>query len=121
MSHFPTSVLIRKVNLPEKSVKNTLALLRDGATIPFISRYRKEMTGSLDELQVGNIKDEMQKIDELIKRKETILKAIQEQGALTNDLKSSIDKCWYPTKLEDIYLPFKKKVKTKATVRLSLM
>jgi len=116
MNTFPIDILIRQVNLPERSVKNTLALLREGATIPFISRYRKEMTGSLDELQVGLIKDELQKLDDLVKRKESILKTIKDQGALNGALKKKIEQCWDPIKLEDIYLPFKKKVKTKARV-----
>ncbi len=116
MDKFPIDILIGLVGLPAKSVKNTLSLLREGATIPFISRYRKEMTGSLDELQVGLIKDEVQKLDDLIKRKESILKTIQEQGALTDALKKKIDSCWDSTRLEDIYLPFKKKVKTKARI-----
>ena len=116
MDLFPINILIQQVNLPERAVKNTLALLREGATIPFISRYRKEMTGSLDEVQVGLIKEELQKLDELIKRKESILKTIKDQDSLTPALKKKIELCWDPIRLEDIYLPFKKKVKTKARV-----
>ena len=116
MDNFPLQIFIKQLNLPERAVKNTVQLLRDGATVPFISRYRKEMTGSLDEVEVGTIKDELQKFDELIKRKETILKTIDEQGKLTGPLKTKIENCWDPISLEDIYLPFKKKVKTKATV-----
>ena len=116
MDKFPIDILLSFVNLPARSVKNTLSLLREGATIPFISRYRKEMTGSLDELQIGLIKEEVQKLDDLIKRKESILKTIQEQGALTDALKKKIESCWDSTRLEDIYLPFKKKVKTKARI-----
>lgn len=115
MDNFPFKIFIQQLNLPERAVKNTVNLLRDGATVPFISRYRKEMTGSLDEVDVGSIKEALQKMDELIKRKETILKAIQEQGKLDKALKKKIDDCWDPTALEDIYLPFKKKVKTMAT------
>ena len=116
MDNFPLKIFIQQVNLPERGVKNTIELLRGGATLPFISRYRKEMTGSLDEVDVGKIKDELQKMDELIKRKETILKAIKEQDKLDKSLRKKIDDCWDAIILEDIYLPFKKKVKTKATV-----
>jgi len=116
MENFPLKIFTQQVHLPERAVKNTVQLLRNGATVPFISRYRKEMTGSLDEVDVGKIKDALQKMDELIKRKETILKAIKEQDKLDNALKKKIDECWDAIILEDIYLPFKKKVKTKATV-----
>lgn len=116
MDRFPIDILIRQVNLPERAVKNTLSLLREGATIPFISRYRKEMTGSLDEVEVGKIKEALQKLDELVKRKETILKTIKDQDSLSPALKNKIDECWDPIRLEDIYLPFKKKVKTKAQI-----
>lgn len=116
MDKFPINTFIKQINLPERAVKNTVQLLRDGATVPFISRYRKEMTGSLDEVQIGNIKESLQQFDELIKRKESILKTIEEQGKLTDSLRNKINNCWDPISLEDIYLPFKKKVKTKATV-----
>ena len=104
------------LNLPKKSVENTVALFETGATIPFISRYRKEQTGSLDEVQIENIHSEMTKFKDLQKRKETILKAIEEQGKLTDDLKRRIQDTWEPIILEDIYLPYKQKRKTRATV-----
>jgi uncharacterized protein len=91
-------------------------LLDEGATVPFISRYRKEMTGSLDEVQVGDIKDEKARLEDILKRKDTILKTIEEQGQLTGELKGRIEACFDATELEDIYLPFKPKRKTKATV-----
>ncbi len=115
MENFPLKIFIKQVNLPERAVKNTVELLRGGATVPFISRYRKEMTGSLDEVDVGKIKEALQKMDELIKRKDTILKAIKEQDKLDAPLKKKIENCWDSIALEDIYLPFKKKVKTMAT------
>jgi len=104
------------LNLPKKSVENTVALFETGATIPFISRYRKEQTGSLDEVQIEDIHSEMTKFKDLQKRKETILKAIEEQGKLTDDLKRRIQDTWEPIILEDIYLPYKQKRKTRATV-----
>jgi uncharacterized protein len=97
-------------------VENTIKLLDEGATVPFISRYRKEMTGSLDEVQIGDIKDEKARLEELIKRKETILKTIDEQDLLSSELKDRIDNCFDATELEDIYLPYKPKRKTKASV-----
>lgn len=99
-----------------KQVDNTLALLNGGATIPFISRYRKEATGGLDEVQIGSIKDQYDKLCELQKRKETILNTIQEQGKLTSELKQRITQSWEGTELEDIYLPYKPKRKTRAEV-----
>ena len=105
-----------QLNLPFIQVQNTINLLNEGATVPFISRYRKEMTGSLDEVQVGNIKDEQARLEELVKRKETILKTIDEQELLTSELKARIDECFDATELEDIYLPYKPKRKTKASV-----
>ena len=104
------------LNLSPVQVKNTIDLLDDGATVPFISRYRKERTGSLDEVQVGQVKDEKSKLEELLKRKETILNTIEEQGQLSPELKSRIENCFDSTELEDIYLPYKPKRKTKATI-----
>jgi len=97
-------------------VENTLSLLNGGATIPFISRYRKEATGGLDEVQIGAIKERYDKLTDIAKRKETILKTIEEQGKLTTDLKKRIEACWDATELEDIYLPYKPKRKTRAEV-----
>ena len=104
------------LNIAERQVENTLSLLNGGATIPFISRYRKEATGGLDEVQIGEIKERSDKLCEIAKRKETILKTIEEQGKLTADLKKRIDTCWDATELEDIYLPYKPKRKTRAEV-----
>ena len=104
------------LNIAERQVENTLSLLNGGATIPFISRYRKEATGGLDEVQIGEIKERSDKLTEIAKRKETILKTIEEQGKLTADLKKRIDMCWDATELEDIYLPYKPKRKTRAEV-----
>ncbi len=105
-----------QLQLPFLQVQNTIGLLDEGATVPFISRYRKEMTGSLDEVQIGDIKDEKARLEELVKRKETILKTIEEQDLLTSELKTRIDQCFDATELEDIYLPYKPRRKTKALV-----
>jgi protein Tex len=97
-------------------IENTVKLLDEGATIPFISRYRKEVTGSLDEVQVGDIKTQYQKLQELEKRREAILKSIEEQGKMTDELKGRITKTYNLTELEDIYLPYKQKRKTRASM-----
>lgn len=102
------------LNLPEKQISSTLKLLSEGATIPFISRYRKEATGGLDEVQIENIKTQYDKLCELGKRKETILSTISEQGKLSPELQKRIDETWDATALEDIYLPYKPKRKTRA-------
>jgi uncharacterized protein len=104
------------LNIRENQIEKTIALLNDGATIPFISRYRKEVTGGLDEVQIAAIKEQNDKITELQKRKETILKSIEEQEKLTPELKSRIEDCWNSTELEDIYLPFKPKRQTRAEI-----
>lgn len=111
-----TTYIQQTLNLSEKSVKNTIDLLEDGATVPFISRYRKERTGGLDEVQVTNIKDELAKWKDLEKRKETIIKAIKEQEKWDEEIAQKIATCFDMNQLEDIYLPFKKKKKTKASV-----
>lgn len=104
------------LGLSEKSVDNTLSLLDEGCTIPFISRYRKERTGNLDEVQIAQVSDLNNRLKEIQKRKETILKTIDEQGKLTPELKSRIDNSWDATELEDIYLPYKPKRRTRAQV-----
>lgn len=104
------------MKLPVHRIENTLKLLIGGATIPFISRYRKEATGELDEVRIGEIQSRYEKLCELSKRKETILSTISEQGKLTEALKQRIAQCWDSTELEDIYLPFKPKRKTRAEV-----
>jgi uncharacterized protein len=110
------SLISDKLTVPAGQVERTVGLLDDGATIPFISRYRKEMTGGLDEVQIGNIKDCYEKLRELAKRKETIFAAIEEQGKLTPELKKRIDDSWDSAELEDIYLPYKPKRVTRAEI-----
>ena len=102
--------------LSEKVVENTLQLLEEGCTIPFISRYRKEKTGNLDEVNIEAIAQANEKMKEITKRKETILKTIEEQGKLSDALKKRIEDCWDATELEDIYLPFKPKRRTRAQI-----
>ncbi len=109
------SVITRQLDLPAKSIKNTIELLEGGATIPFISRYRKEATGSLNEVSIGEIDAAWKSYKELIKRKEFVLETIKEQGKLTPTLEKQIENCWDSILLEDIYLPYKKKRKTRAT------
>lgn len=107
-------IISAQTNIAHNQVSSTIALLNEGATIPFISRYRKEMTGSLDEVQVGTIKEMYEKLQEVQKRRETILKSIDEQGLLSDELKRKIESTWNATELEDIYLPYKPKRKTRA-------
>ena len=102
------------LNIGEKQISKTLELLHEGATIPFISRYRKEATGGLDETQIEAIQTQFEKLSETAKRKETILKTIDEQGKLTAELRKRIEETWESTVLEDIYLPYKPKRKTRA-------
>jgi len=104
-----------KLNLSVKQVGSVDQLQSEGATIPFMARYRKEVTGNLDEVEIGNIVEEISYFKELDKRKETVLKTIEEQGKLTPGLKKRIDDCFSATELEDIYLPYKPKRKTRAT------
>lgn len=109
-------IIAKRLMLPEKQVENTILLLNEGCTIPFIARYRKERTGSLDEVQIAAISEQYAKMQELTKRKGTICKTIEEQGKLTADLKRKIEATWDATELEDIYLPFKPKRRTKAQI-----
>ncbi|MDX9882559.1 MAG: Tex family protein [Prolixibacteraceae bacterium] len=109
-------LIAQTLGIQQFQVKNTCQLFDEGATVPFISRYRKERTGSLDEVQVAAVKNEMEKFSELMKRKGTALKTIGEQGLLTEDLKTRIENCFDPVELEDIYLPYKPKRKTRASV-----
>ncbi len=112
--------LIQKTtNLPLASVQNTVALFKEGATIPFIARYRKERTGSLDENQIADIQKAYKDLQDLIKRKEYILKVLAEQGNLTTKLKQQINNTWEDNTLEDLYLPYKRKATTKASVAIS--
>lgn len=110
------AIISKELDITERQVRNTLALLNEGATIPFISRYRKEATDGLDEVKIGEIKEKSDKLNELAKRKETILSTISEQGKLTDELKTRIEATWDSTVLEDIYLPYKPKRKTRAEV-----
>jgi uncharacterized protein len=104
------------LQLEEKQVRNVLMLMDEGATIPFISRYRKEMTGSMDEVKIAEIRDLQDKLIEIEKRRESILKSIDEQGKLTPELKSKIEEAESLTELEDLYLPYKQKKKTRASI-----
>ena len=115
-----TKIIAAQLSLGEVAVENTLTLLEDGCTIPFISRYRKEKTGNLDEVSIEAIAKANDKLKETAKRKETILKTIDEQGKLTDELKKQIADCWDTAELEDIYLPFKPKRRTRAQVAREL-
>ena len=108
------------LSLDAKRVDNALQLLSEGCTIPFISRYRKEKTGNMDEVQIAEISNLNDKLTELQKRKETILKTIEEQGKLTDSLKDKITSCWNATELEDLYLPYKPKRRTRAQIAREL-
>src|SRR3954466_283333 len=101
-----------KLRLSVKQVNQVQQLNQEGATIPFMARYRKEATGNLDEVVIGNVVEEIAYFTELHKRKETVLKTIEEQGKLTMALKTKIENCYSATELEDIYLPYKPKRKT---------
>lgn len=109
-------IIAQNLGIKSIQVANTIQLLNEGATVPFISRYRKERTGSLDEVQVLQVKEQNDKFTELEKRRETILKTITEQEKLTPELKSRIENCFDAVELEDIYLPYKPKRRTKATI-----
>lgn len=113
-------IIAKSVALGERSVENTLELLSEGCTIPFISRYRKERTGNLDEVQITSISDAFDKLKEIAKRKETVMKTISEQGKMTDELQKRIDNCWNASELEDIYMPFKPKRRTKAQIAREL-
>ena len=109
-------LIAEKLGIREIQVKNTAFLFSQGATVPFISRYRKEQTGTLNEVQVSQIKEELKKYEELEKRKATVLESIESQGKLTDELRQKIDNVLTMTDLEDIYLPFRPKKKTRASV-----
>lgn len=109
------NLIAEQTGISASQIQNTLELLNEGATIPFISRYRKERTGSLDEVAIAAIKESYDRFNELEKRKATILKTIEEQDALTSELKERIENCYDSTELEDIYLPYKPKRKTRAS------
>jgi len=109
-------LIANALQLQEKAVANTLSLLEEGCTIPFISRYRKERTGGLDEVQIAAISDRFDKLKEIEKRKETVIKTITDLGKMTPELQQRIEACWDATELEDIYLPYKPKRRTRAQV-----
>ena len=109
-------LIANALQLQEKAVANTLSLLEEGCTIPFISRYRKERTGGLDEVQIAAISDRFDKLKEIEKRKETVIKTITDLEKMTPELQQRIDACWDATELEDIYLPYRPKRRTRAQV-----
>lgn len=115
MSEVIIEHISKSLSINKNQIAATLELLNEGATIPFISRYRKEATGSLDEMQVAGIQSEQKRLNELIHRREYILKSISDQDKLTDKLAEKINNCWDLNTLEDLYLPFKPKRKTKAT------
>ena len=111
-----TQLIASNLNLAVEAVGNTLSLLDEGCTIPFISRYRKERTRALDEVQIAAISDEYERLKDIDKRKQTIVKTITEQGKMTPELQKRIGDCWDATELEDIYLPYKPRRRTRAQV-----
>ena len=111
-----TNIISKELGFAPDKVKNVIELLDGGATIPFISRYRKEATGSMDEVAVGNVKDMYERLKAIVQRKETIIATIEEQGKLTPELKKRIDCCFDAVELEDIYLPYRPKRRTRATI-----
>ena len=107
-------LIAKALQLPLPQVRNTIGLLESGATIPFISRYRKEMTGGLNEVQITDVKNWLDKLTELKARKDTILNALEKQEKLTPELKARIESSWDSNEIEDIYLPYKPKRVTRA-------
>lgn len=107
-------IITDKLAISAKQIENTARLLEGGATVPFVSRYRKEATGSLDEVQITAIKEQLAKLKEVDKRRESIINSIEKQGKLTDELKAQIENTYALTELEDIYLPYKIKRKTRA-------
>ncbi len=120
MNEFLYKMVADNVGIPFKQVAATMGLLEGGATIPFISRYRKEMTGGLDEVQIEQIQSQHDKLQEMAKRKDTILKTIDAQGKLTDELQKRIEQTWDATELEDIYLPYKPKRRSRAEIARQL-
>ena len=109
-------IIANELSLDKKNILNTVRLLDDGCTVPFISRYRKEMTGGLDEVCIFKIQASYEKLKELAKRKQTIINTIEQQGQLSDELRQRINACWDADTLEDIYLPYKPKRRTRAQV-----
>ena len=115
----PTKVLIhiaQLLNVPLKGLVAVIGLLDEGATVPFIARYRKEATGNLDEVQIRDIQEKLEYFRELEERRETVLKSIEEQGKLTPELRARIEAALEKNELEDLYLPYKPKRRTKASI-----
>ena len=110
----PISFISKSLSISEKQVSTTINLLEEKATVPFISRYRKQMTGGLDEVQIENIQIALLKLKDIEKRKKTILETISEQGNLSKELKEKIENSWEINELEDFYLPFKPRRKSKS-------
>ena len=110
------NIIANKLGLKEEYVENTIELLEDGATIPFISRYRKEATGGMNEVEVAAVANELDALTELQHRRDFILQSIESQDKLTDELSQRIETCWDATTLEDIYLPYKQKRRTRALV-----
>ena len=110
------SIIAKNLGLQGNAVTNTLVLLDEGCTIPFIARYRKERTGGLNEVQIASVSEQYDKLKEIEKRKETVVKTITEQEKMTPELKKRIDDCWDATELEDLYLPFKTRRRTRPQV-----
>ena len=113
-------ILSKTLSIPVNQVNSTVKLLEEKATVPFISRYRKEMTGGLDEVQIENIQIAFLKLKDLEKRKKTILETISEQGNLSQELKEKIENSWDSNELEDLYLPFKPRRKSRADKAIEL-
>jgi uncharacterized protein len=109
-------ILVEDTGLQKRQVEQTVALLQEGATVPFIARYRKEVTGELDEVQIRLLQERLEYHTELNKRRQAILKSIDEQGKLTAELRQKIESTRQKTELEDLYLPFKPKRRTKASI-----
>src|SRR5512133_3140727 len=109
-------IVAKKLSLHEWQVENTIRLMDSGATVPFISRYRKEMTGSLDEVQLMHIKEEYDRLKELDARRDAVIKSIEEQEKMTPELRQKIDAALTMSELEDIYLPYRPKRRTRATI-----
>ena len=114
--NFP--LIAQQTGISERQVRNTITLFEEGATLPFIARYRKEATGGLDEVQIGAVKEAWQKQQEVEKRREAILNSIEEQGKLTPELRKKLEGVYTLTELEDLYLPYKPKRKTRASMAI---
>ena len=116
MNELHIQIIAKELSIKTSQVRSAAALLDEGASVPFISRYRKEATGSLDEVAVAVIRDRLEKLGELDKRREAIIKSLEERGLITDDLKEKITGADTITVLEDIYLPFRPKRRTRATI-----